>query len=102
MRGLLCLFLCLIGGGNGLQRLAQLVAGRRGGDQLHPAAEAAQPTEEGRADHHVRIQSEPAVRLGQDLLSPRYLKTAAYGHFGRREFPWERADQVAALQNAVF
>ena len=37
-----------------------------------------------------------------DLLSPRYLKTAAYGHFGRREFPWERADQVAALQNAVF
>ena len=37
-----------------------------------------------------------------DLLSPRYGKTAAYGHFGRREFPWERADQVAALQNAVF
>ena len=37
-----------------------------------------------------------------DLLSPRYLKTAAYGHFGRREFPWERADQVAALQNVVF
>ena len=37
-----------------------------------------------------------------DLLSPRYVKTAAYGHFGRREFPWERADQVAALQNAVF
>ena len=37
-----------------------------------------------------------------DLLSPRYLKTAAYGHFGRREFPWERTDQVAALQNAVF
>lgn len=27
---------------------------------------------------------------GLDLLRPIYLPTAAYGHFGRAEFPWER------------
>ncbi len=27
---------------------------------------------------------------GLDLLRPIYLKTAAYGHFGRSEFPWEK------------
>ena len=27
---------------------------------------------------------------GLDLLRPIYLPTAAYGHFGRDEFPWER------------
>jgi S-adenosylmethionine synthetase len=32
-----------------------------------------------------------------DLLRPIYRKTAAYGHFGRQEFPWERVDQVDAL-----
>src|SRR5690606_7290561 len=34
-----------------------------------------------------------------DLLRPIYAKTAAYGHFGRKEFPWEntkRAAKVAA------
>jgi S-adenosylmethionine synthetase len=34
-----------------------------------------------------------------DLLKPIYLKTAAYGHFGRDEFSWEqtdRADKMAA------
>jgi S-adenosylmethionine synthetase len=35
-----------------------------------------------------------------DLLRPIYLKTAAYGHFGRElpEFTWERTDRVASLQ----
>ena len=34
-----------------------------------------------------------------DLLRPIYLATAAYGHFGRSEFPWERLDKVAALKS---
>ncbi|MDT8444444.1 MAG: methionine adenosyltransferase [Desulfuromonadales bacterium] len=35
-----------------------------------------------------------------DLLRPIYLKTAAYGHFGRElpDFTWERTDRVASLQ----
>ena len=35
-----------------------------------------------------------------DLLRPIYLKTAAYGHFGREEpeFTWERTDKAAALR----
>ena len=30
------------------------------------------------------------ILKGLDLLRPIYLATAAYGHFGRDEFPWER------------
>ncbi len=30
-----------------------------------------------------------------------YRDTAAYGHFGRSTFPWERTDRVAALKAAV-
>jgi S-adenosylmethionine synthetase len=35
-----------------------------------------------------------------DLLRPIYLKTAAYGHFGREEpeFKWENTDKAAALR----
>lgn len=35
-----------------------------------------------------------------DLLRPIYSKTAAYGHFGRRdpEFSWEKTDRVEALR----
>ncbi|MGK2943949.1 MAG: methionine adenosyltransferase [Desulfuromonadales bacterium] len=35
-----------------------------------------------------------------DLLRPIYLKTAAYGHFGRElpDFTWERTDRIASLQ----
>jgi S-adenosylmethionine synthetase len=29
-----------------------------------------------------------------DLLRPIYRKTAAYGHFGREEFPWEQTNKV--------
>ena len=36
-----------------------------------------------------------------DLKRPIYSATAAYGHFGRSEFPWEKTDKVSALQNAV-
>ncbi len=35
------------------------------------------------------------------LRNPIYLQTAAFGHFGRREFPWEKTDKVSALQKAV-
>ena len=38
-----------------------------------------------------------------DLLRPIYLKTAAYGHFGRSEpeFTWEATDKAAALRAAI-
>ena len=32
---------------------------------------------------------------------PIYRETAAYGHFGRKEFPWEATDRVDALRSAV-
>ena len=32
-----------------------------------------------------------------NLKSPIYRKTAAYGHFGREEFPWEKLDYVDKL-----
>ena len=33
-----------------------------------------------------------------DLLRPVYSATAAYGHFGREEFPWEKTDMVKTLK----
>jgi S-adenosylmethionine synthetase len=36
-----------------------------------------------------------------DLLKPIYSATAAYGHFGRDEFSWERTDKVGDLKSAV-
>ncbi|MBP5193381.1 MAG: methionine adenosyltransferase [Clostridia bacterium] len=33
-----------------------------------------------------------------DLLKPVYKKTAAYGHFGRKEFTWEKTDRVEDLK----
>jgi len=40
---------------------------------------------------------------GLDLLRPIYVRTAAYGHFGRteREFTWERTDRKDALRDAA-
>ena len=35
------------------------------------------------------------------LKRPIFKQTAAYGHFGRKEFPWERTDKVEALRNTV-
>ncbi|KUI96646.1 methionine adenosyltransferase [Vibrio sp. MEBiC08052] len=34
-----------------------------------------------------------------NLLQPIYKKTAAYGHFGRDEFPWEATDKAALLRD---
>lgn len=39
-----------------------------------------------------------------DLLNPIYLKTAAYGHFGRKEkegFSWEKTDKAAELAEVI-
>ena len=36
-----------------------------------------------------------------DLEKPIYKKTAAYGHFGRDGFPWERTDKVEDLKQAL-
>jgi S-adenosylmethionine synthetase len=36
-----------------------------------------------------------------NLLRPIYRATAAYGHFGHPEFPWEAPDRVAELQRAL-
>ncbi|MDR1410687.1 MAG: methionine adenosyltransferase [Spirochaetaceae bacterium] len=36
-----------------------------------------------------------------DLRRPIYRKTASYGHFGRSEFPWEKTDKTAELEQAV-
>jgi S-adenosylmethionine synthetase len=36
-----------------------------------------------------------------DLKRPIYQATAAYGHFGRDEFPWEKTDKAALLRDAA-
>jgi S-adenosylmethionine synthetase len=38
-----------------------------------------------------------------DLLKPRYLPTAAYGHFGRKEnsFTWEKTDKVKSIKKYI-
>ena len=44
----------------------------------------------------------PAAILDQlDLRRPIYRPTAAYGHFGRDQFSWERTDRVDALRAAL-
>jgi S-adenosylmethionine synthetase len=35
------------------------------------------------------------------LARPMYAETAAYGHFGRKEFPWEATDRADDLRRAV-
>ncbi|RCG17775.1 methionine adenosyltransferase, partial [Sphaerisporangium album] len=42
-----------------------------------------------------------AIIRDLDLLRPIYSQTAAYGHFGRDEFPWESTDRAEALRQAV-
>jgi S-adenosylmethionine synthetase len=42
-----------------------------------------------------------AIIRDLDLRRPIYHDTAAYGHFGRKEFPWEATDRVDALRSAV-
>src|SRR5690554_4213638 len=36
-----------------------------------------------------------------DLERPIYLPSAAYGHFGRAEFPWEQTDKADALRASI-
>ncbi|MCB9655393.1 MAG: methionine adenosyltransferase [Deltaproteobacteria bacterium] len=36
-----------------------------------------------------------------ELQKPGYLNTAAYGHFGRNEFSWEKTDKVEALKSSL-
>lgn len=36
-----------------------------------------------------------------DLLHPIYKETAAYGHFGRENFPWEKTDKAQLLRDAA-
>ncbi|MBO5731447.1 MAG: methionine adenosyltransferase [Treponema sp.] len=36
-----------------------------------------------------------------DLKKPVYQATAAYGHFGRSEFSWEKTDKLEQLKNAI-
>ena len=36
-----------------------------------------------------------------DLLHPIYQETAAYGHFGRPQFPWEKTDKAEQLREAA-
>lgn len=45
-------------------------------------------TPQGIIDHH-------------DLLRPIYRQTAAYGHYGRDNLPWERLDKVDVLREAL-
>lgn len=35
------------------------------------------------------------------LKRPIFKQTAVYGHFGRKEFPWERTDKAGTLRDAV-
>jgi S-adenosylmethionine synthetase len=50
-------------------------------------------------DKHFDLRPKGIVQM-LDLLRPIYLKTAAYGHFGRDEpeFTWEALDKVEALK----
>jgi len=45
----------------------------------------------------------PGMIAGQlDLIKPVYRNTAAYGHFGRPGFTWERTDRAAQLRAEAF
>lgn len=41
------------------------------------------------------------ITIGIDLLHPIYKETAAYGHFGREHFPWEKTDKAQLLRDAA-
>jgi len=43
-----------------------------------------------------------AIIRDLDLRRPIYRKTAAYGHFGRDCFSWEKTDKAAALRSEAF
>jgi S-adenosylmethionine synthase len=43
------------------------------------------------------VQIMESLRLNR----PIFRQTAVFGHFGRKEFPWERTDKVLALQDTI-
>ena len=43
------------------------------------------------------VQIMESLRLNR----PIFRQTAVFGHFGRKEFPWERTDKVLDLQDAI-
>jgi len=45
--------------------------------------------------------SPKAIIKTLNLKKPIYFKTAAYGHFGRNEFTWEKTDKVSTLKKLV-
>ena len=48
------------------------------------------------------FDARPTAIIAQlDLQRPIYARTAAYGHFGRPEFPWEQTDRVEELRAAL-
>ena len=48
------------------------------------------------------FDARPQAIIAQlDLLRPIYAQTAAYGHFGRPEFPWEGTDKADVLRQAA-
>jgi S-adenosylmethionine synthetase len=48
------------------------------------------------------FDARPAKLIAElDLLKPIYKKTAAYGHFGRPEFNWEKLPKLEALQGEL-
>ena len=42
-----------------------------------------------------------AIIRDLDLRRPIYADTAAYGHFGRKEFPWEATDRADVIRRAL-
>jgi S-adenosylmethionine synthetase len=46
---------------------------------------------------HFELRPHGLIKM-LDLERPIYLPTAAYGHFGRNEFPWEATDKVDLLK----
>jgi len=42
-----------------------------------------------------------AIIRDLDLKRPIYQQTAAYGHFGREGFPWEKTDKAEALKSKI-
>ena len=47
--------------------------------------------------NHFEFRPKEIIRQ-LDLLKPIYQKTAAYGHFGRPEFSWEKLDRAEILK----
>jgi S-adenosylmethionine synthetase len=44
----------------------------------------------------------PAAIIRQlELRRPIFLQTAAYGHFGRKGFPWEETDRADDIRSAL-